>query len=167
VIVEQTDNVADGVDFDVAEECALASGRPTLVVPFKGQFPTVGRRILVAWNDSREAALAVYGALPFFEKSEKVDVLLGRAQEGFHSITRYPDLKITDYLRRHAATVEEHCFDPPDTEVGAAILDEAQRVGSDLIVMGAYGRSWFSELILGGATRDVLSKMRVPVLMAH
>lgn len=167
IVVEQTDNVADEIGFDVAEQCALASGRPTLVVPFRGQFPTVGRRIVVAWNGSREAARAVNGAMPFLETAERVDLLLGRGKETFGSITRYPDLKITDYVRHHSAKVEARRFDPADAEAGAAILQEAKKSGADLLVMGAYGRSWFSEWILGGATRHVLREMQLPVLMAH
>jgi nucleotide-binding universal stress UspA family protein len=167
VIVEQTDNVTDEIGFDVAEQCALGSGRPTLVVPYRGQFPSVGRRILVAWNGSREAARAVHGALPLIAKAERVDVLLGRGKETFGSITRYPDLKITEYLRRHTPCVEVRRFDGSDAEAGAAILEEARKAGSDLLVMGAYGRSRFSEWILGGATRHALREMAIPVLMAH
>jgi len=166
-VVEQTDTVADEIGFDVAEQSALASGRPTLIVPYRGHFPTVGRRILVAWNGSREAARAVHGALPFIAKAERIDLLLGHGKDTFSSITRYPDFKIADYLRRHAACVEARRFDPSDVETGAAILTEARNAGSDLLVMGAYGRSWFSEWILGGATRQVLREMHVPVLMAH
>jgi len=33
--------------------------------------------------------------------------------------------------------------------------------------MGAYGHSRLREMILGGATRDVLSTTTVPILMAH
>jgi nucleotide-binding universal stress UspA family protein len=35
------------------------------------------------------------------------------------------------------------------------------------MVMGGYGHSRFRELILGGATRGVLSTMTLPVLMSH
>jgi len=34
-------------------------------------------------------------------------------------------------------------------------------------VMGAYGHSRLREMILGGATRDVLAAAAVPILMAH
>lgn len=89
------------------------------------------------------------------------------AKDTFSSITRYPDFKIADYLRRHAACVEARRFDASDAEAGMAILDEARKAESDLLVMGAYGRWWFSEWILGGATQHVLHDMHLPVLMAH
>jgi nucleotide-binding universal stress UspA family protein len=38
---------------------------------------------------------------------------------------------------------------------------------SDLLVMGAYGQPRFREMVLGGATRQILKQMTVPVLMSH
>ena len=167
IVVEQTDRRTDELGWDAEEQCVLASGRPTLIVPHQGRFPTVGRRILIAWNGSREAARAIHGALPLIEKADRVDLLLGRSKEVFSSITRYPDLKITDYLRRHNPTIDARRFDASDADAGAAILKAAAQAQSDLLVMGAYGHSWFREWILGGATLHVLREMRVPVLMAH
>jgi nucleotide-binding universal stress UspA family protein len=40
-------------------------------------------------------------------------------------------------------------------------------MGADLLVMGAYGRSRFSEWALGGATRQVLNRAHLPVFMRH
>jgi nucleotide-binding universal stress UspA family protein len=54
-----------------------------------------------------------------------------------------------------------------DDDAGEAILKLAKDNKSDLIVMGAFGRSRFREWILGGATRHVLENMTVPVFMAH
>lgn len=167
VVVEQTNPAKDEIDFDVAERCVLSSGRPTLVVPFRGEIPSESRRILIAWNGSREAARAVQGALPFIAKAERVDVLLGRGKEAFGSITKYPDVTIAEHLQHHAPLVEVRRTDASDAEAGAAILEAARKAGSDLLVMGAYGRSWFSEWVLGGATRHVLREMWLPVLMAH
>lgn len=43
----------------------------------------------------------------------------------------------------------------------------AADIAIDLLVMGAYGRSRFREIILGGVTRHMLQHMTVPVLMSH
>src|SRR5207253_2974070 len=40
------------------DEIVIATGRPVLVVPYAGTFDTVGRRVLVAWDGTREAARA-------------------------------------------------------------------------------------------------------------
>ena len=54
-----------------------------------------------------------------------------------------------------------------DIAVGDAILSRAADLGSDLVVMGGYGHSRMREVILGGATRDLLQHMTVPVLLSH
>ena len=36
-----------------------------------------------------------------------------------------------------------------------------------ILVMGGYGQSRFREFVFGGATRDILRTMTIPVLMSH
>ena len=43
----------------------------------------------------------------------------------------------------------------------------AREIAADLVVMGAYGHSRFRQAILGGATRNMLEKAKVPVFMAR
>jgi nucleotide-binding universal stress UspA family protein len=38
---------------------------------------------------------------------------------------------------------------------------------ADLLVMGAYGHSRLREFVLGGATKSMLSRPPVPILMSH
>src|SRR5688500_16642066 len=40
------------------DELALRTGRPVLIVPHAGELQAVGRRVLIAWNGSREASRA-------------------------------------------------------------------------------------------------------------
>ena len=167
LIVEQTHEGFDEFGWDVAETCAVSSGTPTLVIPFEGTFPSIGRRVLVAWNGSRQAAAAVHGALPLIQRAEHVTALIGRGKESFSSITRYPKLDIVGYLGRHTANVSARVFEAHDVEAGARISQVAEETDSSLIVMGAYGHSAWRELFLGGATRQMLKHMTLPVLMAH
>jgi nucleotide-binding universal stress UspA family protein len=51
--------------------------------------------------------------------------------------------------------------------VGQALLEQARQLDCDLLVMGAYGHSRLREMILGGATREVLAHSKISVLMAH
>lgn len=166
-VVEQTDLVSDEVGFDVPETCVLSSGRPVLIVPNAGRFDHVGRSIVVAWNGSRQAAAALHGALPFIDRAERVLVLQGRGRASCPSVTRWPSLDLKRAISSHGAPVSIEPIGAEDSDAGSAILAAAAREGADLVVMGAYGRSWLSEWILGGATRHILGHMGVPVLMAH
>jgi nucleotide-binding universal stress UspA family protein len=51
--------------------------------------------------------------------------------------------------------------------IAETLLSRAADLGADLIAMGAYGHSRWSERILGGATRGMLQSMTAPVLMSH
>jgi nucleotide-binding universal stress UspA family protein len=48
-----------------------------------------------------------------------------------------------------------------------ALLDRAEALGSELLVMGGYGHARAREHLLGGVTRSVLVQAKIPVLMAH
>ena len=56
---------------------------------------------------------------------------------------------------------------PGEGAVGGALLRTATEVGADLMVMGGYGRTRFSELVLGGVTRHVLAAAELPILASH
>lgn len=47
------------------------------------------------------------------------------------------------------------------------IQEHALAIGTDLIVMGAYGRSRISEFIFDGMTREMLATGAIPVLMSR
>jgi nucleotide-binding universal stress UspA family protein len=152
---------------NVAERMATEVGRPTLIVPSAGPFLDIGKRILVAWNGSAQAASAVLHAKPFLTAAERVLVLVGEGREKFPTITRQVPLDIIGYLNRHGIDAEIHPIGAPDADAGAAILKMAYNAESDLIVMGAFGRTRLREWVLGGATRQVLENLSVPVLMMH
>lgn len=166
LVVEQTDLTHDEIGFDVPEHCVAATGRPVLVVPFRGEFPTVGRRVLIAWNGSREATLAVQHALPFIRNAEQVTLLEGAGKERFSSVTKWPPITMRSYLRTQTDRLKIATLPEVRGDIGEAILEAAENAKADLVVMGACGRSWVSEWVLGGATRHCLRHMRVPLLMA-
>lgn len=148
---------------DLAEEVTMNSCRPVIALPFAGEFKTLGRRVLVAWNGSREAARATHDALPFLTQADKVMVLSVNAPRQEH----IPGADISTHLARHGVGVEIHNRVQDDIGVGDAILNAASDYGADLLVIGAYGHSRLRELVLGGVTRHLLRHMTVPVLMSH
>lgn len=167
IIVEQTSFALEEIGSDVPEECAIRCGRPVLIVPKDRRFASVGKRIVVAWNASRQSAAALHGALGLIQHADAVTVLKGHDKDAFPSITRRPRLDIGAYLERHAKAVTVRPFEAGQTEAGARLLEAVREAKADVLVMGAYGRSAWREFIFGGATRDVLKSMDVPVLMAH
>jgi nucleotide-binding universal stress UspA family protein len=155
-----------GVLGNHAVEAALLSvGRPVLLVPGKGLPAGFPKKVLVAWNGSREAARALSDALPLLARAKSVVIFSARpagderALRGVHAAVRY--------LARHGIVAETLLATASDDSVGEAILARAKKFGADLVVMGAYGRPRLTELILGGATRTILADAVAAVLMSH
>ena len=82
-------------------------------------------------------------------------------------------LHVIEWEGHHGAVPPGHaiCFrngDKSDIRVeNLELVRRAEASGAELLVMGCYGHSRLREFILGGATRDVLSHMRQPVLLSH
>ena len=161
------DEVLPEAEFDVPESVILDSGRPTLVVPYAGKFPAVGERVLVAWNARPEASRAVNDALPLMARAKTVTVLVVNPKKGAEGHGDVPGADIALHLARHGIKAEASHIYADDIDVGDMILSRAADEGADLIVMGAYGHARLRELVLGGATRNLLEHMTVPVLMSH
>ena len=149
------------------EEVTLASGRPSLVIPCIGPGATLGQRVSVAWDASREAARAVNDALPILQRAQAVGVVTVNPREGPFGHGEQPGADIALHLARHGIKVEVQRVESREVDVANTILSHIADRSSDLLVMGAYGHSRLRELVLGGVTRTILHDMTVPVFMAH
>ena len=150
---------------DVVESAFLSSGRPALVVPYIGAQDSIGKRVLIAWDGSREATRAVNDALPILVQAKPVIVLAVNPNDGGHR--RQPGADIAHHLARHGVSVDCKATYANDIGIGDTILSRAADESVDLIVMGAYGHSRLREMVLGGVTRHMLRHMTVPVFMSH
>lgn len=170
VILGQADpgNTASATPSDLAEQVALRSGRPVLVLPHIGAARPPGSRVMICWNNSREAARAATGALPLLAKASKVEMLIVDPEKATdEDRARNSGKEIEAWLGRHGVKAEIVRDIAPTSEIGNAILSRAADFDADLIVMGIYGHSRVREMVLGGTSRTLLSSMTVPVLMAH
>jgi nucleotide-binding universal stress UspA family protein len=151
----------------LVEEVTLSAGRPALVVPYIGTAGTLGRRVMVAWDAGREATRALNDALPILKLADSVTVLSVNPQPGRDGHGEDPGADIGLHLARHGVPVEVQRTHAKGMDVGEILLSRLADLGSDLLVMGAYGHSRLREFVLGGATRTLLAEMTVPVLMSH
>jgi len=148
------------------EQTSIASGRPTLVVPYAGEFETVGRNVLLAWSHTREPARAANDALPILKRAEKVTVLMVNP-EGADEERDVPALDIAQHLARHGVKAEAAFTVAKDVDIADILLSRASDLDADMLVMGCYGHSRLREFVLGGTTRMILREMTVPVFMSH
>ncbi|MCC5978836.1 MAG: universal stress protein [Salinarimonas sp.] len=142
----------------------FGSGRPMLLTPAGRGKALAPGKVLVAWNDSAAAARAVADALPLLRRADSVEVVTVR-----ESGTDFTESAghLLRQLARHEVNASHRELDGAGRPIGEVLDGHARANDADLLVMGAYGRSRFREFVLGGATRTVLSRMSVPVLMSH
>ncbi len=146
---------------------AMQAGRPVLLVPNEGQIELPAKRITVAWNGKREAVRAVYDALPMLQAANAVNVLWINPEKDTSHAGDLPGDDICMALARHGVKCEASRASAIGADVGPELLRQSAAFGSNLLVMGCYGHSRLRELILGGASRHVLSAMNLPVLLSH
>ncbi len=167
LIIGQPDQSAQVPSGPSPEDVVLNAASSVLVIPFIGLKPGFGKRVMVAWNASREAARAVKNAMPFLEQAETVDIVTFRPREGADAHGELPGADIALHLARHGLQVNVQHLEGHDIDVGNALLSHAADRNSDLLVMGCYGHSRLREWVVGGATRTVLGSMTLPAIMAH
>jgi len=150
----------------LAESLILSSGRPIILFPPDRAVSQV-RRILVAWNATRESVRAVADALPLLVKADAVEVLIVGDERHAMDQSKEPGADVVRHLAYHGAHVGVHRIAPNGQEVGRLLLSRAAAFGADLLVMGAYGHSYVSEWMFGGVTRTVFREADLPVLMSR
>jgi nucleotide-binding universal stress UspA family protein len=138
----------------------LHSVKPVLIVPQK-RLASVGRRIVIAWNQSADAALAVSAAIPLLQRAERVVVVNSGAENRAGPKSSY----LAQYLTHWDVKVERVRTNGRDVE--KELEQEYRRASGDLLLMGAYSRHRLRQLVFGGVTEHMLFKTDIPVLMLH
>jgi nucleotide-binding universal stress UspA family protein len=149
------------------EKLLLSSGAPILVIPSGWKSGSIGNKILVGWNASREARRAVADALPFLVAASSVTLLVVDSEQRAGRHGEEPGADIALYLARHGAHVEVEQVLSQGARVADIILSCAAEHGVDLIVIGAYGHARPVEMMFGGVTRTLLKEALVPILISR
>lgn len=167
VVLPQPYGTDRGIELEPLTEGALFDGQvPVLIVPDAMAPRPKPERVVIAWNESKEAMRAVRAALPLIQRAKAVHVVV--IDPPRHGPNRSdPGGLLSQFLSRHGIHPEVNVLSKTLPRVADVLLRHVGDVDADLVVMGAYGHSRFREAILGGATRSMLDQTVVPVLMAH
>jgi nucleotide-binding universal stress UspA family protein len=167
VLGQYDEDAANDVTPDFIGRVIMGSGRPVLVLPYAGEIGPIGRRPMIAWNASREAARAVSSSMPLLRRADEVQVTTFNARAGRGGHGELPGADIATFLARHGVKANVSGTTSKEVDTGNQILSRADDFRADLIVMGGYGHSRAYEFVMGGSTRTLLEAMTVPVLFAH
>ena len=145
----------------IAGDVAIHAHAATLVVPAESESFDSGKPMVIAWNGSKEASLAIRLTLPMMRLASAVHVV--SVDEGLD----LPNLDASAYLSRHGIRSELHQLEGGKRNIAEMIEEFAHDKGASAIVMGAYGKSRLRETLMGGVTRDQIFKSKLPLIMAH
>ena len=136
------------------------TGRPVLISRSTVS-ESFGKTIAVAWNGSAEAARAVGTAIEFLVQADDV-VLISVNEDGPFEPS---GAGLADYLKWQGISAQVVTVDGSAASAGRILLEEVEKAGADMLVMGAYTRDRVRRVIFGGVTGEILARMPVPVLM--
>lgn len=164
IVMGQEEGDDDPANYEGApDRVLLESGRPVLMIPYTGARDTLGKRVVVAWSNTREAARALKDALPLIQQAEEVEVVSANPAED----DLVPGADVARYLSHHGIEPKVSRIVARDLGAENTLLNRVADAGADLLVMGAYGHARIRELVLGGVTHAILKHMTCPVLMSH
>ncbi|WP_119269511.1 universal stress protein [Taklimakanibacter deserti] len=149
------------------ERILLSTGRPTLVLPREGRTSFGADVVVLGWSGTRESTRAAFDSVPLLKRAKKVEIVWVDPEKNYPHPGSVPADVLAATLSRHGVNTEIRPASTGGTEAGEALLTVVANSGAELLVMGAYGHSRLSEMILGGATKSVLRGMKCPVLFSH
>jgi len=143
------------------ERMVRASVKPCLVAP--DRFRPI-RHVLLACDGSAESNKSLRAGIDLAVKLQVEATIVTVCQN------ENKDAASEILQQAHQRAIDSGLTAHAQLEHGNAetqILKLCERIGADLIVMGAYGHTRIRELILGSTTSHVLRKAQVPVLLTR
>jgi nucleotide-binding universal stress UspA family protein len=148
------------------EHVALRGARPVLVVPPSYQGEPIPGTAVVGWDGGTQSLRAISAALPLLVRAAGVKLAVINPDELSELHGEQPGADMALYLARHGAQVEV-VVERTRSTTGGALCALARACGAGLMVSGAFGHSRYREWMLGGTTRELLERARIPLLIAH
>jgi nucleotide-binding universal stress UspA family protein len=144
------------------ESALFDSGQPILVAPPTSP-ATMGENILISWNCSTEQAHATASAMPLLRQARTVTIM---TIEGL-TVAGPSGKEAQNWLAANGVEAREMTLGNGGRKPAEVLLAEAQKLGADLIIKGAYTQSRLRQMIFGGATSHLLAHSTLPMLMGR
>lgn len=146
-------------------DLVTSAGRPILSLPQEVSVLNA-QRIVVGWKDTREARRAIVDAMPLLKTCQKATVVeIYEDEDAVNARTHVDD--VVAWLKRNGVNAASSAVQPSLGKTAEQLDGFAREADADLIVAGAYGHSRFREWVLGGVTRDLITRATHCSLLSH
>lgn len=157
----------DVTTLDLPERLILEGGRPVLVIPPEASVQIPPKRVLIAWNNSPQAARAVFDSLALMTHADAITILTLASDADARREAEEHAGKLAANLARHGLPAKVEAVETGHSSASDYLNSRVAEEGADLLVMGCYGHSRFRELVFGGVSRTMLGAVKVPTVMSH
>lgn len=159
IVVGELARAIDSVIFDASKPALiLTESTASVNCDFKS--------ISIAWDPVPQAMKALTSSIPLLQNASDVELLIvtqNEEKETYSTETK----KIMGWLRRRNIKATLKLIPQDEQSVSSALIEHINNANTDLVVMGAYGHSRFSERLFSGVSFKVLEKSNKPLLIAH
>lgn len=157
IVVTEGSN-EDASRHELTQAVLLDALRPVIIVPT--QLPaSIGKRVVIAWNGSAEAARAVSMSYGILKAADAVTVVsVGNSAD--------PDL-LAKTLQLNGIKASAVSVGDSSSDATGVLNAQAKKLDADLMVIGAYSHNRLREFVFGGVTNDVYKNPSIPTLMTH
>tara|TARA_R100001377_G_scaffold67347_1_gene42661 strand:+ start:973 stop:1842 length:870 start_codon:yes stop_codon:yes gene_type:complete len=146
----------------ILEAALHESARPILVSPEVAP-ASVGHHVVIAWNNSPEAARALAAAMPILRIASKVSVLSCKEKDDEEDSA---DLNaVIAYLGMHGVKAKGTQIIAQKQRPASEIIDAALSLEADLLVLGSVIHTRKHSLVYGSLTEEVLKAPRLSALL--
>lgn len=149
---------------DLAQAVVFGAGRPAVLVPASVRSEPISH-VAVAWDASRVAARALADAMPLLADGTRITVLTVQDEKTLGGKNLAEDLAAS--LETRGLQAQAQNIQIGRRTIAEALQEAALEASAGLLVMGGFGHSRVRDFILGGATKGVLTDLRLPVLLSH
>lgn len=165
VVSQQATSSPVETDVNLPQDIVVDSGRPIVLIPSVLDNPEFGRSILIAWDESRESSRAVFDAMPFLTRADRVAVITivddNTERPADHA-------RLGQLLDRHGVKASVDTLLKKDGEsTSDALFRQAKISGSEMLIAGAYGQIRLREGLIGSVSKSIFDSTRLPALMSH
>ena len=161
-VIGRPNSSGSGPRMTTFESVLFDSGQPVIVAPPEPP-SVIGDNVIISWNCSTEQASATASAMPILRKAKQVTIL---TIEGL-TVPGPSGQQAREWLAANGIQSREVTMGNGGRKPGEVLLDEAKKMGADLIIKGAYTQSRLRQMIFGGATSHLLSHSTIPLFMAR
>ena len=138
----------------------MQSASPVLVLP-KNAKKSIGHRVVIAWNQSAEAARTVRLSLSMLSLADEVTIVAAGPEDHPGPTSS----QLAAYLKQWGIKTSREST--PGRSVEKEIMDVCRDRNADLLVAGAYSRSRWRQRAFGGTTEYLLYDASIPLLTLH